>query len=143
MDNSARARYVVSDPDAAEQDVLTDAACYVSRRKGVRMGFDPTGVGPMGILARGRYVISDPGAAEEGVLIDGACYISGGTVVEVGDYELLKFEVGRGWPRWTYLKMVNPSTSTYHIEGVHPDCKTVKAALEFRNSTTEVPEKLT
>lgn len=59
-----------------------------------------------------------------------------------GDYELMLLDLGDGRKR-PYLKMINPSTSTYHIEGVHPDCKTVKAALEFRNGTSEVPEKLT
>jgi|3_EtaG_2_1085321.scaffolds.fasta_scaffold12633_4 hypothetical protein len=31
----------------------------------------------------------------------------------------------------------------WHVEGVHPDCKTVKQALEWRNGTEETPEVLT
>tara|TARA_Y100000310_G_scaffold221960_1_gene223588 strand:+ start:2488 stop:2643 length:156 start_codon:yes stop_codon:yes gene_type:complete len=29
------------------------------------------------------------------------------------------------------------------LDGVHPDCKTVKQALEWRNGTEETPEVLT
>ncbi len=31
-----------------------------------------------------------------------------------------------------YLKMKNPSTGTIHMEGVHPECKTVEMALKWR-----------
>jgi hypothetical protein len=34
-----------------------------------------------------------------------------------------------------HLKMKNPSMDLWHIEGVHPDCKTVKEALAWRNGT--------
>ncbi len=46
----------------------------------------------------------------------------------------------RGRP---YLKMKNPSTGTYHVEGVHPDCRTVAEALAWRNGTGSVPELMT
>lgn len=49
-----------------------------------------------------------------------------------GDYELLLLNLGDNRRR-PYLKMLNPSIGTYHIEGVHPDCKTVDDALDFRN----------
>jgi hypothetical protein len=31
-----------------------------------------------------------------------------------------------------YLKMVNPSNGEIHVEGVHPDCKTVRQSLNWR-----------
>lgn len=57
------------------------------------------------------------------------------------DYDLLNFNV-LGEER-IYLKMKNPSIGTYHIEGVHPSCKTVEDALSWRNGTNEKPRKLT
>lgn len=53
-----------------------------------------------------------------------------------GDYELLwlGLEDGRTRP---YLKMKNPSIGVYHIEGVHPTCRTVRQALNWRNGLTE------
>ena len=60
----------------------------------------------------------------------------------VGDYELLILDLGDNRKR-PYLKMLNPSIGTYHIEGVHPDCLTVEAALNFRNGTVEKPLILT
>jgi len=59
-----------------------------------------------------------------------------------GDYELLGLDIGDGRVR-PYLKMLNPSIGTYHIEGVHPDCNTVEKALNWRNNTTEKPVILT
>jgi hypothetical protein len=47
------------------------------------------------------------------------------------EYELLNIDFGqRDRP---FLKMKNPSIAEYHVEGVHPDCKTVRQALYFRN----------
>ena len=48
------------------------------------------------------------------------------------DYELLSIDLGDNRIR-PYLKMRNPSVGTYHIEGVHPDCKTVENALNWRD----------
>jgi len=57
------------------------------------------------------------------------------------NYELLNLDLGnRIRP---YLKMLNPSIGTYHIEGVHSDCKTVEQALNWRNQTEENPIVLT
>jgi hypothetical protein len=58
-----------------------------------------------------------------------------------GVYELLDINLGDGRTR-PYLKMRNPSIATWHVEGVHPDCKTVAQALEWRNQSVEVPEQL-
>jgi len=57
------------------------------------------------------------------------------------EYELLMLDLGDDRKR-PYLKMKNPSIGTYHIEGVHPDCKTVEEALNFRNQN-KIPETLT
>jgi len=59
-----------------------------------------------------------------------------------GNYELLglDFEDKRVRP---YLKMLNPSLGTWHIEGIHPDCNTVEKALNWRNGTDIRPEILT
>jgi hypothetical protein len=42
-----------------------------------------------------------------------------------------------------YLKMQNPSIDAVHFEGVDPSCRTVKAALEWRNGTKGMPKILT
>jgi len=48
-------------------------------------------------------------------------------------YELLDLELGDNRRR-PYLKMINPSTNSFHVEGVPPDTKTVKDALKWRNN---------
>jgi hypothetical protein len=50
-----------------------------------------------------------------------------------GEYELLNFDVIDGTYR-PYLRMRNPSIDAIHVEGVHPDCKTVNQALAWRNT---------
>lgn len=62
----------------------------------------------------------------------------------MGDYELLDFH-WNGQPRH-YLKMLNPSVpGLWHVEGVPNECKTVQAALAWRNQEEiyEEPEVLT
>lgn len=49
-----------------------------------------------------------------------------------GVYELLALDLKDGRKR-PFLKMLNPSTFEYHIEGVHPDCDTILEALNWRN----------
>ena len=53
-----------------------------------------------------------------------------------GNYELLEISPQTGlpdrMPKMIYLKMVNPSINTYHVEGVDPECKTVKEAINWR-----------
>lgn len=45
-------------------------------------------------------------------------------------YELLDIELHGSHEK--YLKMVNPSIGTYHVEGVGQDCQTVNDAIHFR-----------
>jgi hypothetical protein len=51
-------------------------------------------------------------------------------------YELLTLDLGDKRNR-PYLKMKDFSIKAYHIEGVHPDVKTVKEALCYRNGLKE------
>ncbi len=59
-----------------------------------------------------------------------------------GNYSLVTLDLGDGRHR-PYLKMLNPSIGTWHVDGVHPDCRTVENALEWRNGTKEAPVVLT
>jgi hypothetical protein len=59
-----------------------------------------------------------------------------------GDYALLLLDLGDGRRR-PYLKMLNPSTGTWHVEGVDPRCETVASALTWRNGTDTRPSVLT
>ena len=58
------------------------------------------------------------------------------------DYELLMLDLQDGRRR-PYLKMLNPSIGTWHIEGVHPDCQTVSQAISWRNGADIRPQILT
>lgn len=68
-------------------------------------------------------------------------------------YELIKLEINNRdifttdeidfLAQQKYLKMRNPSTGGYHIEGVHPDCQTVQEALAWRNFSEQMPSVLT
>ena len=67
----------------------------------------------------------------------------GGKVLnKSADYSLVSIKMGDGRIR-PYLKMLNPSIQTWHLEGVPPEIKTVKAALAWRNNTQTIPEILT
>lgn len=60
-----------------------------------------------------------------------------------GDYELLLLDLGDRLRR-PFLKMRNPSVpGVFHVEGVHPDCRTVREALAWRNGTDTPPSVLT
>lgn len=60
-----------------------------------------------------------------------------------GDYELLLLDVGDRRRR-PYLRMRNPSVpGVWHIEGVHPNVRTVKEAITWRNGRDGVPRRLT
>lgn len=75
--------------------------------------------------------------------VEKLCKDLGANVVDMKDnYELLDLNLGDNRIR-PYLKMINPSIGTYHIEGVHPDCRTVDQALEFRNGRSGQPVILT
>lgn len=66
----------------------------------------------------------------------------GAETIEKDDtYELLNFNINGTFR--PYLKMLNPSTGCWHIEGVHPSCDTIEKALVWRNGTSEKPEILT
>jgi len=45
------------------------------------------------------------------------------------DYELLQLEIPEMNRPATYLKMLNPSIGTYHLEGVPPDIETCQQAI--------------
>jgi hypothetical protein len=75
--------------------------------------------------------------------IERVCYATRArTIDRQGNYELLQLDLRDGWPR-PYLKMLNPSIGTWHVEGVDPSCRTVSEALVWRNGTSETPESLT
>jgi hypothetical protein len=76
--------------------------------------------------------------------IERVCQQLGAKVIDrQGDvYELLELSL-RDHRRRPYLKMRNPSIGVFHIEGVHPDCRTVEAALQWRNGTAIAPSTLT
>jgi hypothetical protein len=46
-------------------------------------------------------------------------------------YELYRIDFGIGMQR-VYLKMVNHSEGIFHLEPVHPDCGTIREALNYR-----------
>jgi hypothetical protein len=55
-------------------------------------------------------------------------------------YELLLLDLGDGRRR-PFLKMLNPSVpNCWHVEGVHPACKTVQDALNYRRYGREIVE---
>jgi hypothetical protein len=58
-------------------------------------------------------------------------------------YELLGIDLGDKRVR-PYLKMKNPSLDLFHVEGCHPDTKTVEQAIMYRNKLSEfkMPEDL-
>ena len=63
-------------------------------------------------------------------------------ISKVGNkYELLMIDFNNNGTKRPYLKMINPSMKDVnHIEGVHPDCKTVQDAIMFRNGLTKFVE---
>lgn len=75
--------------------------------------------------------------------IERVCAELGAAVIDSDcGYQLLELDLRDGRRR-PYLKMKNPSTEAWHIEGVHPDCTTVREALAWRNWTSEFPVKVT
>lgn len=51
---------------------------------------------------------------------------------KLGNYELISVRLSEEAPDCRYLKMLNPSIGVWHVEGVGPDCRTVREALHFR-----------
>lgn len=65
--------------------------------------------------------------------IENVCKLMNAKVIDNwNNYELLILDLGNGLNR-PFLKMINPSIGTYHIEGVAPEIRTVKHALAWRN----------
>jgi hypothetical protein len=70
--------------------------------------------------------------------IERVCAGLGATVLDTGTddagqpCEVLELHLGDGVPVRRYVKLRHPGVGTYHIEAVHPDCRTVEAALRFR-----------
>jgi len=65
--------------------------------------------------------------------IERICYAFQAKAVDRrGTYELLILDLGDGRRR-PYLKMLNPSIGTWHVEGVSPHCRTVAQALAWRD----------
>jgi hypothetical protein len=62
------------------------------------------------------------------------------SVDQEGDYELLMLNLEDDKPL-PFLKMKNPGTGAYHVEGVAPELRTVASALAWRNQT-DVPPTL-
>ena len=53
-------------------------------------------------------------------------------------YQLIDLRLGDGDDTYRpYLKMNNPSIDAVHIEGVPKECRTIQAALNYRNGFTE------
>lgn len=49
-----------------------------------------------------------------------------------GKYELLSVDIADSFKGVLFLKMQNPSVGVWHVECVHPDCKTVQHAINWR-----------
>lgn len=82
----------------------------------------------------------------ERIGIERVCRMFKAKVIDEKDtYQLLALDLGDGRIR-PYLKMINPSIGCYHIEGVHPNCKTVQQAINWRSGDEKVnwqPDVLT
>jgi len=60
------------------------------------------------------------------------------TVLETthdGMYSLLECDLTPSHSAAKFLKMRNPSIGVWHVEGVHPDCRTVQQAINWRAGT--------
>ena len=58
-------------------------------------------------------------------------------------YELLLVDLKGETGKWPYLKMLNPSINTWHLECVDRTCQTVEHALNWRNQSQLKPTTLT
>lgn len=76
--------------------------------------------------------------------VDTYCKKVGSKIIDKqGDYELHLIGLEGSTGEYPYLKMLNPSIKTWHMECVHKTCKTVDEALEFRNQSKHKPLTLT
>lgn len=95
-----------------------------------------------------RWVAQEPNAeirreAVRKIGIERVCEALHAERIERSDdevYELLSLDIGGGQRR-PYLKMRNPSLGVYHIEGVHPDCRSIQEALNWRAGDITKPWK--
>jgi len=71
--------------------------------------------------------------------IERICFSLNAEIVDKqGNYELLLLDLQDGRKR-PFLKMLNPSVpECWHIEGVHPACRTVQGALNYRRYGEEI-----
>jgi len=51
-----------------------------------------------------------------------------------GNYELYSIDLSNDLKDTRYLKMINPSISVYHLEGVAPEINSISEALKWRNN---------
>lgn len=65
-----------------------------------------------------------------------------GTFEQDLGYELLELTVPGLDGARKYLKMINPSTGSWHVEGVPNTCRNIREALAFRNGTDELPARI-
>ena len=76
--------------------------------------------------------------------IERVCQQLGARVLDAGfdqagqPCELLALDLGDGRIR-PYIKLRHPGIGTYHVEGVHPECRTIESAFLFRNSRGAAP----
>ena len=57
--------------------------------------------------------------------------LGGQTIAQSGNYTLINLNYGTGGSR-KYLKMLNPSIRTWHMEPVSPECETIQHCLNYR-----------
>ncbi len=76
--------------------------------------------------------------------VDLLCQRLGSKTIESGldqvgqPCQLINLDLGDGQFR-PFVKLLNPSIGTYHIEGVSPECDTLEKVFNFRNGTKEKP----
>lgn len=70
---------------------------------------------------------------EKGTLIDDYTKYPGEPFWDSSEYELWDMKsIFENVPYAPHLKMVNPTTKVYHVEGVDPSCVNLRQALEFK-----------
>jgi len=76
--------------------------------------------------------------------VERICMELGSVVIDKKDeYELHEIDLGGTTGKWPYLKMLNPSIGTWHMECVDQSCRTVDDAIKWRNQSDLAPSVLT
>jgi hypothetical protein len=70
--------------------------------------------------------------------VERICSELAASIDQEGDYELLMLNLDDD-ASLPFLKMKNPGTGAYHVEGATPECLTVASALVWRNQTDIPP----